>query len=61
MSLGIRLPTPGVLAVKALAFGVGAAAIYELGRHELAVWFALIAFANTAAATADRKGRAGTR
>jgi hypothetical protein len=51
----IRLPLGGVLVVKALAFGSGAAAMYALGWHVVAGSFAAIAFVNTALATFDRR------
>jgi hypothetical protein len=50
----IRLPVAGVLAVKALVFGSGAAAIYALGLHVAAGLFATTSFVNTALAAFDR-------
>jgi hypothetical protein len=51
----IRLPLGGVLVVKALAFGSGAAAMYALGWRVLTGSFAAIAFVNTVVATIDRQ------
>jgi hypothetical protein len=50
----IRLPMAGVLVVKGLAFGAGAAAILALGHRGLAASFAAVAAVNTAVATVDR-------
>ncbi len=50
----IRLPMTAVLAVKALVFAAAAAAIYAVGQHVLAIFFALVAFANAAVAATDR-------
>lgn len=50
----IRLPMTGVLAVKVLAFGAAVAAVYALGRHWLAICFAVVALLNTGIAAADR-------
>lgn len=49
-----RLPIPGLLAFKALAFAAGTAAICALGRHVLASGFAVVALLNTATAAVDR-------
>ena len=51
----IRLPMAGVLAVKVLAFAAGAAALYAVGQHVLAICFAVVALLNTALAAAYRK------
>jgi Protein of unknown function (DUF2568) len=51
----IRLPIGGVLAVKALAFGSGGAAMYALGWHVPAGIFVAVAFVNTVLATFDRQ------
>jgi hypothetical protein len=51
----IRLPMAGVLAVKALAFGSGGAAMYALGWHLPAGIFVAVAFVNTVLATFDRQ------
>ena len=45
---------PFVLAVKAAVFGGAALAMYGLDRPTLAIVFAVVAFLNTALATADR-------
>ena len=50
----IRLPLPGVLAVKAVAFGAGVAALYAVGRHVLAIVFGIVAAVNTGVAASDR-------
>jgi hypothetical protein len=50
----MRLPMPGLLAFKALAFAAGTAAICALGRHGLASVFAVVALLNTATAAVDR-------
>lgn len=50
----IRLPMAGILAVKALAFGSGAAAVYELGLHALAAWFLAVSVINSIVAAFDR-------
>jgi Protein of unknown function (DUF2568) len=50
----IRLPMAGVLAVKVLAFGTAAAAVYALGRHWLAICFAAVALLNAGIAAVDR-------
>jgi len=50
----IRLPMAGVLAVKVLAFGAAAAAIYAVGQHWLGICFAVVALLNTSIAAADR-------
>ena len=51
----VQLPLAGVLAVKAAVFGGAALALWGIGHDGLAVAFAVIAFANTALATADRR------
>ncbi|MFE5299636.1 YrdB family protein [Streptomyces sp. NPDC056632] len=51
----IRVPLPGVLAVKAVVFGAAVAALYALGRHTGAIAFGVVAVANTALATVDRR------
>ncbi len=50
----IRLPLPGILAVKAVAFGAGVAAVYAVGQHVLAIVFAVVAAVNTCVAAIDR-------
>jgi Protein of unknown function (DUF2568) len=50
----IRLPLAGVLAVKAVAFATGTAALYAVGQHVLAIVFAIIAAMNTGVAASDR-------
>ncbi len=50
----IPLTMPGVVAVKALAFGSAVMAIEAMGRHSLAACFAVVAFVNTVIATMDR-------
>jgi hypothetical protein len=54
-----RLPLPlaGTLAVKAVAFGAGTAALWGLGSPAAAVAFAVVAIANTAVATYVRRPR----
>lgn len=47
----ILLPTAGVVAVKAAAFGSGALALWALGYPAAAVAFAVLAAANTTATT----------
>ncbi|GHA92692.1 YrdB family protein [Streptomyces termitum] len=49
------VPLPAVLAVKALVFGAAALALAGLGHPVAAVVFAVVAAANTALATADRR------
>ncbi|MFI1814582.1 YrdB family protein [Streptomyces sp. NPDC020422] len=51
----IRLPLSGILAVKALVFGAATGALYALGRPGGALAFGLVAVANTALATLDRR------
>ncbi|GHG08812.1 YrdB family protein [Streptomyces filamentosus] len=57
----IRVPLPGVLAVKALVFGAAALALADLGHGTAGVVFAVVAAGNTALATVDRRaaGRLG--
>jgi hypothetical protein len=50
----IRMPLPGVLAVKAVAFAAGTAALYAVGQHALAIAFAIVAVVNTGLAASDR-------
>ena len=50
----VRLPLAGVLAVKALAFGSAAGAVYALGMQTAAGAFAVVSFVNTALAALDR-------
>lgn len=50
----IRLPIAGVLIVKALVFGVAAAALAALGRRGLAMAFTAVAYVNGAIAALDR-------
>ncbi len=50
----VRLPLPGVLAVKALVFVSAALGLYAIGRHGLAIGFGLVALVNTALATWER-------
>ncbi|HEY2505138.1 MAG TPA: YrdB family protein [Streptosporangiaceae bacterium] len=50
----IRVPLPGVLAVKVVVFGAGVVAVYSIGQHVLAIAFALVAALNTGIAAADR-------
>lgn len=54
----VRLPAAGVLAVKAVAFGVGAAALWGVGHPSAAIAFAAVAAANTAVVTLIRAGTA---
>ena len=51
----VKLPLPGVLAVKAVVFGGAALALWGVGHGGLAIAFALVALGNTALATADRQ------
>ncbi|WP_327068093.1 YrdB family protein [Kitasatospora sp. NBC_01302] len=51
----VKLPLPGVLAVKALVFACGAAALAVVAGRPWGLAFALLALANTALATADRR------
>jgi hypothetical protein len=57
----IRLPLPGVLAVKAVVFGGAAVAVYSMGQHALAIGFAVVAVVNTAVAAVDRQALMATR
>jgi hypothetical protein len=57
----IRLPLPGVLAVKAVAFGGASVAVYSMGHHALAIAFAAVAAVNTALAAMDRNALMTTR
>jgi hypothetical protein len=57
----IRLPLPGVLAVKAVAFGGASVAVYSIGHHALAIAFAAVAAVNTALAAMDRNALMVTR
>jgi hypothetical protein len=50
----VRLPLAGVLAVKAVAFAAGTAALYAVGQHVLANVFAIVAAVNTGVAASDR-------
>jgi Protein of unknown function (DUF2568) len=43
-----------VLLVKAIVFGLAAAAVFAIGRHALAIAFAVVVVINTALATVDR-------
>ncbi|WP_246006734.1 YrdB family protein [Actinomadura pelletieri] len=52
-----KVALPFVLLVKALVFGAGALALYGVDRPVWAVTFAVVAFLNTALATADREAR----
>ncbi|MEU6250950.1 YrdB family protein [Glycomyces sp. NPDC047010] len=53
----VPLPTAGTVAVKAVAFGAGAAALWGLGLPAAAIAFAVLAAANTAAVTYFRRPR----
>ena len=57
----IRLPLPGVLAVKAVVFAGAAVAGYSMGQHALAIGFAVVATVNTAVAAVDRQALMATR
>jgi len=57
----IRLPLPGVLAVKAVVFAGAAVAVYSMGHHALAIGFAVVTAVNTAVATVDRQALMATR
>jgi Protein of unknown function (DUF2568) len=50
----IRLPLAGVLAVKAVVFAAGTAALFAVGQHVLAIVFAVVAAVNTGVAGSDR-------
>ncbi|WP_051325509.1 YrdB family protein [Glycomyces tenuis] len=50
----VRLPTAGVLAVKAVAFGAGVAALWGVGYPTAAVAFAILVVANTSVVTFAR-------
>jgi hypothetical protein len=54
----VPLPTAGTVAVKAVAFGSGAAALWGLGLPAAAIAFAVLAAANTAVTTYVRRDRA---
>lgn len=54
----VPLPAAGTVAVKALAFGAGAAALWGLGLPAAAIAFAVLAAANTAATAYVRRPRA---
>jgi hypothetical protein len=49
-----QVPLAAVLAVKVIVFGLAAAAGYAIGRHGLAIAFAIVVLINTALATIDR-------
>ncbi|THV28481.1 YrdB family protein [Glycomyces paridis] len=53
----VRLPTAGIVAVKAVAFGSGALALWGLGFGLAAIAFAVLAAANTAVTTYVRRPR----
>ncbi|MQM24562.1 DUF2568 domain-containing protein [Glycomyces sp. NEAU-7082] len=53
----VPLPAAGTVAVKALAFGAGAAALWGLGLSAAAIAFAVLAAANTAVTTYVRRPR----
>jgi hypothetical protein len=57
----IRLPLPGVLAVKAVVFAGAAVAVYSIGQHALAIVFAVVTAVNTAVAAVDRQALMATR
>jgi hypothetical protein len=57
----IRLPLPGVLAVKAMVFAGAAVAVYSMGQHALAIVFAVVTAVNTALAAVDRQALMATR
>jgi Protein of unknown function (DUF2568) len=57
----IRLPLPGVLAVKAVVFAGATIAVYSMGQHALAIAFAVVAAVNTAVAAMDRQALMATR
>ncbi|WP_051966813.1 YrdB family protein [Kitasatospora mediocidica] len=50
----VRLPLPGVLAVKALVFGAGAVALGAVAGVGWGIGFAVFVLLNTALATVDR-------
>lgn len=52
----VKLPTGGVLAVKAVAFAAGAAALWGVGYPAAAIAFALLVTANTGMVTLVRAG-----
>jgi Protein of unknown function (DUF2568) len=54
----IRLPVAGVLAVKAVVFAGGTAAVYSTGWHAAAIAFAIVAAVNTTVAALDREALA---
>ena len=54
----IRLPVAGVLAVKAVVFAGGTAAVYSMGWHAAAIAFAIVAAVNTTIAALDREALA---
>ncbi|WP_235037205.1 YrdB family protein [Actinomadura sp. K4S16] len=49
-----KIALPLVLLVKAVVFGAGALALYGVGHPTAGIAFAVVAFLNTALATADR-------
>lgn len=53
----VKLPIAGVVAVKAIAFGSGALALWGLGHGDAAMAFAGLAAANTAVTTYVRRPR----
>jgi hypothetical protein len=57
----IKVPLPVVLVVKAVVFGAAVVALWAVGQHGLAIAFAIIAFGNTALATADRNALMNAR
>lgn len=52
---GIPIPLPGVLVVKAVVFGAASAALYAMGHVSWAAVAVVVAVANTALATLDRR------
>ncbi|MEU9977761.1 YrdB family protein [Streptomyces sp. NPDC051014] len=51
----IPVPLPGVLVVKAVVFGAASAALYAMGHVSWAAVAVVVAVANTALATLDRR------
>jgi hypothetical protein len=49
-----QVPLAAVLAVKVIVFGLAAVAGYAIGRHGLAIAFAIVVVVNTVLATVDR-------
>ena len=55
----VRLPSAGVLVVKAVVFGVTGLAVYAAGQHLVAIVVAVIAYLNAGLAAVDRDAMGG--